>query len=152
MGEIYCLTDSPLKSYILEHFHYNNGVITRDDRKNSNGCVDRDGYLRLKIKGKRFLAHRIVWLLCTGEFPQGELDHINRCRTDNRIENLRLSNRQEQANNSVKYVSPETHIPNIYKDHTRGLKKNIATKVNGKTYRFYTIDEAIAFRKEQGVN
>ena len=78
-----------MEEYIFKHFKYNkDGTITRDDRKNSLGSYDKDGYLILKIKGKQFKAHRIAWLLNYGEFPKGEIDHINRCRTDNRIENL----------------------------------------------------------------
>lgn len=69
-----------LKEYILKHFQYKNGIITRDDRKNSNGSLDKDGYLILKVKNKQFEAHHIVWLLNYGDFPKQEIDHINRNR------------------------------------------------------------------------
>jgi len=41
------------------------------------------------IDGKTYSAHRIIWLICNGKYPDGEIDHINRNKTDNRIENLR---------------------------------------------------------------
>ena len=47
------------------------------------------GYIRTYCKGKLFYVHRVVWLLHKGEWPKGEIDHINRNRADNRIENLR---------------------------------------------------------------
>lgn len=74
------------ETYIKKHFKYDNGTLIRDDRKNSNGSLDKDGYLIIKVKGKQFKAHRIVWLLHYGKFPLYEIDHINRNKLDNRIE------------------------------------------------------------------
>ena len=139
------------EKYILQHFNYNDGKITRNDRKNSNGSIDKDGYLIIKVKGKQFKAHRIAWLLCYGYFPKSELDHINRNKLDNRIENLRESNRSEQNRNKDKKPNKKTGQIGIYIDKTKGLKKNYATKIDNKTYRFYTLQEAIEWRKENGL-
>lgn len=139
------------EKYILQHFNYNDGKITRDDRKNSNGSIDKDGYLIIKVKGKQFKAHRIAWLLYYGYFPKSELDHINRNKLDNRIENLRESNRSEQNRNKDKKSNKQTGQIGIYIDKTKGLKKNYATKIDNKTYRFYTLQEAIEWRKENGL-
>ena len=133
-----------LKDYILEHFKYKDGLITRDDRANSNGSIDRYGYLILKIKGVQFKAHRVAWLLNYGEFPIYELDHINGDKTDNRIENLRESNRVEQnRNRHNEMVNKDTHVVGIYKDRTNGLKKKYAFNMMGKTYRFNTVEDAL---------
>lgn len=53
------------------------------------GGVTTRGYLHVYAFGHYFAAHRICWLLHFGEWPQGDLDHINHNKTDNRIENLR---------------------------------------------------------------
>lgn len=53
------------------------------------GKANRDGYLSIKLKGKFFLAHRLIWLLHNGNWPQYEIDHLNGDPRDNRIENLR---------------------------------------------------------------
>lgn len=141
-----------LKAYILENFSYHDGVITRKDRSNSNGCINPEGYLVLKIKGKRFLAHRIAWLLHYGDFPKAELDHINRDKLDNRIENLRESNRTEQNRNKDFKPNAITGIRGIHYDTTtKGLKKKYTTRLNKKTYRFYNLQEAINFRKDNGL-
>jgi hypothetical protein len=52
-------------------------------------CKDKDGYHVVGIDNKNYRTHRVIWLYVYGEFPEGYLDHINRIRTDNRIENLR---------------------------------------------------------------
>lgn len=40
-----------------------------------------------------------VWLMHTGRWPDGEIDHINGVRDDNRIENLRDVTHQTNAEN-----------------------------------------------------
>lgn len=139
------------EKYILKYFKYSNGNLIRTDRKNSNGSLDKDGYLIIKVKGKQFKAHRIVWLLNYGYFPKQELDHINRNKLDNRIENLRESNRFEQNRNKNKKNNKKTGEIGIYIDNTKGLKKKYATKINGKTYRFYTILEAKEWRRKNEI-
>lgn len=53
------------------------------------------GYLCVKHKGIRYRAHRLAWLITTGEWPVNEIDHINGDRSDNRMVNLREASRQE---------------------------------------------------------
>lgn len=139
-----------IEDYIKKYFQYDNGNLIRTDRKNGDGSLDKDGYLIIKIKGKQYKAHRIVWLLNYGKFPKSELDHINRNKLDNRIENLRESNRKEQNNNKDFKKNKKTGCIGIYIDNTKGLKKKYATKINGITKRFYTLDEAKNWRLKNG--
>ncbi|ABV26559.1 HNH endonuclease [Xanthomonas phage Xop411] len=68
------------------------------------GCTDSKGYLRVKLHGKLYYAHRLAWLLHTGSWPSKHLDHKNGQKYDNRIENLRecdnLENHQNQKKRS----------------------------------------------------
>jgi hypothetical protein len=56
-------------------------------------------YLRITISGKTYYAHKLAWLYMTGEWPPNEVDHINQMKSDNRIINLRLATKSEQAQN-----------------------------------------------------
>jgi hypothetical protein len=57
------------------------------------GSVNSKGYLHIKINGKNYKAHALAWLFVHGEYPSCELDHRNRIKIDNWIDNLRLSTR-----------------------------------------------------------
>lgn len=53
------------------------------------GTRRRDGYLATKFDGAEILLHRLVWLHTYGVMPDGEIDHINGDKSDNRLGNLR---------------------------------------------------------------
>lgn len=67
------------------------------------GSKTKQEYIRVKVFGKCYLAHRIIWEMHNGKIPEGiEIDHINHIRNDNRIENLRIVSRVENCRNMSK--------------------------------------------------
>jgi hypothetical protein len=63
-----------------------------------------DGYTRIRptVDGvtRSYQAHRLAWLYIHGTFPENEIDHINRNRSDNRIVNLRPATSAENKRNA----------------------------------------------------
>jgi hypothetical protein len=53
------------------------------------GSTRADGYVRIRVAGTTYYAHRLVWLWTYGEWPVGEIDHIDGNPANNRISNLR---------------------------------------------------------------
>jgi hypothetical protein len=53
------------------------------------GSIKSDGYRAVTIDYREYRAHRIAWLLVTGEWPTYEIDHIDGQRANNAWHNLR---------------------------------------------------------------
>jgi hypothetical protein len=74
------------------------------------GAITPHGYRLTSIDKKRYYVHRLVWLIHHGQFPR-LLDHINRNRSDNRIENLRAATQAQNMQNT-----------RLQKNNTSGVK------------------------------
>lgn len=53
------------------------------------GTVNDHGYVVIRVNGARYRAHRLVWFYNYKTWPINDVDHINGCRDDNRLHNLR---------------------------------------------------------------
>jgi hypothetical protein len=76
-----------------------------------HGYLDTGGYLvaDITINGKRYMRtfHRLGWFLHHGHWPVNQLDHINGCRHDNSLANLREVTHKENHQNRSSYVMGE---------------------------------------------
>lgn len=112
------------------------------------GSVSVYGYRVIKINRKHIRACRLAWLLTYGEWPAGEVDHINGDRLDDRIENLRVVDR---AGNSQNKSSAQANNYSCgllgvtwNKQHLRWQAKIVARKVRHHIGYFHTPEEAHA--------
>lgn len=82
------------------------------------GC----GYLRMKYKGKAWLVHRLIFILEHGHLPEF-IDHINKIKVDNRVENLRACG----------YKGENTVNSKIRADNTSGYR-GVTKVTNSKSW------------------
>lgn len=118
------------------------------------GRVSHKGYVELAFLGRRFLMHRVVWLLYYGQWPYQEIDHINGVRSDNRISNLRVVSSSGNKKNQGKRVDNTSGTTGVNwckksKKWRASIKENGSSRHLGL---FSDIDEAIACRKSAEVS
>jgi len=94
--------------HLRDLFHYDEttGTFTRRVRTSNRinvgdvaGNLMATGYVRFCVNGRAYTAHRLAWLYVHGRWPDGEIDHINGQRDDNRIANLREVSRGQNMQN-----------------------------------------------------
>jgi hypothetical protein len=101
------------------------------------------GYLQLMIDGHMTFVHRFIWLYVYGKWPDGNIDHIDGNRSNNRLSNLRdvsqamniQNERKPRSNNKSGFLGVKAN---------RGLWK-AEISIDGKTKflgRFKTPEEA----------
>ena len=117
------------------------------------GSVDSSGYRVVRVKGRVFREHQIIYFIIYGCRPEA-IDHINGDRTDNRIENLRAANKSTNGMNSKTRSNNTSGVKGV--SWKAELNKWFAQlKANGKyvwSAYFNTLEEAataIAAAREQ---
>ncbi len=90
---------------------------------NVAGYPNDIGYKSTMVDGKRYYNHRLIWLWHFGYFPENDLDHINRIRGDNRIENLREVSRVCNMRNAKVFSTNHSGITGVcwYKNRSQWL-------------------------------
>lgn len=72
----------------------------------TQGWICSNGYYRVQLGGKKYLLHVLIaQTFLPNPLNKPTVDHINRIRTDNRVENLRWATRKEQADNTANVES-----------------------------------------------
>ena len=138
------------QQYIKELFHYNEhtGDFTRLIKRGSShvgdiaGSITWNGYTSIYIDGKNYRAHQLAWLYVHGVWPDTDIDHINRNKSDNRIVNLRLASRSQNNINSGLHSHNTSGFRGVYASRNKWAAQ---IKLNGKKIylgRFNTAEEA----------
>lgn len=114
------------------------------------GTVGAKGYLVAIIDGKTYKQHRLVWLYFNGSLPDGQIDHINQNKTDNRISNLRVVTNLENCRNKGKSKANTSGVTGVYLDkRTNRWRAIICIEGKNKNLGFYASKkEAAIARKE----
>lgn len=62
------------------------------------------GYMIINFGKASYQAHSVAWMLTHGRWPVDMIDHINRVKTDNRLENLREATKSQNMSNAKKHI------------------------------------------------
>jgi hypothetical protein len=109
------------------------------------------GYIRIGLDGRDYLAHRLAWFVVHGEWPNGEIDHINGCITDNRICNLRVATREENCRNVKVHKRNRLGIKGVSERNDCKKRFGAKIRINGKVValgQYETAEEAKAAYNE----
>lgn len=107
------------------------------------------GYFSARFSGCAVYAHRVIWAMVHGEWPVGEIDHINGNRSDNRIENLRHVTKSENAKNKRRPSNNSSGVSGVHwfkRDQKWQAQISIGSGRSKHLGYFSTLEEAAAAR------
>lgn len=92
----------PTADRLREVMDYNpeTGEFTRRSSGKTTAMHSTEPYLRIRIDGIDYRAHRLAWLYVTGKEPEDIIDHIDGNSQNNRFSNLREANTVQNKLNS----------------------------------------------------
>ena len=126
--------------------------IPRFDNKYAGALAlntDWHGYKGGSIQGQKYLAHRVLWAMFHGRWPN-KIDHKDRVRSNNTLDNLREATQQENMFNRPPSASKSSGYKGVaFHKHTQKWRATII-KDNKAFYLGYfhsEIDAAKAYNK-----
>ena len=106
------LTQEKLNS--LYDYDPDTGFLVSKKYKNRREHWAKPGnYISVSIDGKSFPAHRLIWMMVYGYWPN-EIDHINGNKQDNRLCNLRNVTRLENMRNQCVQKNSTSGVTGVY--------------------------------------
>ncbi len=108
------------------------------------------GYKAGIVLRQNHQAHRVIWAMYYGEWPENDIDHINGIRDDNRITNLRSVTRLENARNLSRAKNNTSGFTGVswYKKNKKWGANIIVNKKIKFLGLFENINDAVKARKK----
>ncbi len=102
-------------------FNYRDGVLYWKVKPVNNvfigtptGSINYRGYLQTRINNKIYLNHILIFLYHHGYMPENMVDHIDRNKLNNRIENLREVSNQCNMRNAKQPKNNTSGVKGVY--------------------------------------
>jgi HNH endonuclease len=130
-------------------YHPHTGLFFKGTRRVGSIKGTKEGYVRIRFRGKVLRAHRVAWFLSYGYWPK-EIDHINGKVDDNRLINLREGTHEDNMQNRNIQGNNNSGVLGIWYEPDK-KRWRAAITVHGKRMWlgiFKTKDEATAARQQ----
>ena len=112
------------------HLYWRKALNKRIQIVSRAGTISNVGYIAVMVNRKRYQAHRLIFLLHNGWLPEF-IDHIDRDRVNNRIENLRAATKAQNQRNTPVRRDSSSGAKNVCWSHK--LKKWVVRlRINNK--------------------
>jgi hypothetical protein len=138
-------TESITQDYVKQSFEYRDGELywkVKPSKKISigkkAGNKREDGYCLTMVNGKRYLNHRLIFLMHHGCLPEF-IDHIDGNPSNNKIENLRAAKSTENQHNRKLGKDNTSGVKGV-DWHARSKKWMVRIRVNNKRKYFGSFD------------
>lgn len=86
---------------------------TKWSGKEALTSIDNHGYRKGDVFGRTYKAHRVIWAIHYGEWPEDKIDHRDNDKLNNRIVNLREATNSENAYNRGAWKSNATGFKGV---------------------------------------
>lgn len=135
------------------------GWLVRKSKRGGSSVGDRAGWVNrkksgyrsrhIRVDGKIYLEHRLIWFIVTGSWPNPEIDHENHDATDNRWKNLREVNVVDNARNYSRRSDNPTGVTGVtWHECTSTYRVRIKAHGKDKPLGFFKeFEKAVAARK-----
>lgn len=114
-------------------YHYSKVIFNKADDAGytSSHC---HGYWKVAFKGVKYFAHRVIMVLFGHNVVGYDVDHIDRDRSNNNVNNLRLVSKQQNMRNKTKYSNNTTGLVGVSLKYKDGIQVAIVAtwRENGK--------------------
>ena len=103
------------QQYLKELFEYRDGFLYAKQgyQPKFTPITNHHRYIRMRVAGKVYPLHRLIFLYHHGHFPK-IIDHANNDRSDNRIENLREVTQSQNCLNRRVHINNKSGMKNVY--------------------------------------
>jgi len=102
---------------------------------NEAGYLNDNGYIQIRFQKKLYGAHRLIWVWHCGDIPMDkQIDHMDKNRSNNKIENLQLATNAQNSTNRSLNKRNKSGFNGVYFDKQKGKFVTCLTRLGKRKY------------------